>query len=208
MFLSKTAASLSALIILLSLTACTDGGDADTTPTNAEASAGLGVDADDLLARYDISAPATVTDLIEQLQAQPLADRPNGLMASVRVNELLLTGGDNEVSLALPDDEFHLSIAPYLAETHECFYHSLTTCVGELGGEDLHVTITDDANDDVLIDRDVTTFENGFFDVWLPAGRDITVLITHDTHTVKLPLGTHANAPTCVTTAQLQSREP
>ena len=203
MFPSKTAASLSALILLLSLTACTDDGGADAAPPASGASSGLGADADAMLAGYDITAPATVPDLIEQLQAQPLADRPAGLMASVRVDELLLASGGEELSLPIPDDEFHLSIAPYLAETHECFYHSLTTCVGELGGEDFHVTITDDATGDTLLDRDVTTYENGFFDVWLPAGLDITVLIDDGEHTVQLPLGTRDDDPTCVTSALL-----
>ena len=207
MFPSKTAASLSALILLLSLTACTGAGGALAGPpvpaASTGASAGLGAEADALLAGYDITAPATVPDLIEQLQAQPLPDRPKGLMASVRVDELLLTSGDDELSLPLPDDQFHLSVAPYLAETHECFYHSLTTCVGELGDEEFHVTITDDATGDALLDRDVTTFENGFFDVWLPAGLDITVLIDDGEHTVELPLGTRADDPTCVTSALL-----
>ncbi|MGY4858975.1 CueP family metal-binding protein [Cryobacterium sp. AP23] len=199
---SRTVASLGAVIFLLALTACTGGGPAAVS-TGTGASAGLGVEADAMLAQYDISAPATATDLIEQLQAQPLADRPDGLMASVRVDELLLASGDDEVSLALPEDEFHLSIAPYLTDTHECFYHSLTTCVGELGDEDFHVTITDDATNDVLLDRDVTTFENGFFDAWLPTGLDITVLIDDGERSVKLPLGTSTDDPTCVTTAQL-----
>lgn len=203
MFPSKTAASLSALFLLLSLTACTGAGGADAVPTIAGASTELGSEADAMLAGYDITAPATVTDLIAQLQAQPLADRPKGLMASVRVDELLLASGDEELSLPLPADEFHLSVAPYLAKTHECFYHSLTTCVGELGGEDFHVTITNDATADVLLDRDVTTYENGFFDVWLPAGLDITVLIDNGERTVELPLGTRADDPTCVTSALL-----
>ncbi|TFD87015.1 hypothetical protein E3T61_14210 [Cryobacterium lactosi] len=200
---SKTAASLAALTLLLSLTACAAAGGTDTDPTGSGASAGLGAEADAMLANYDIEAPASPTDLIDQLQAQPLAERPDGLMASVRVDALLLSVGDDEISLALPQDEFHLSIAPYLTDTHECFYHSLTTCVGELGGEDFHLTVTDDASEKVLFDSDITTFENGFFDVTLPAGLDITVLIDDGERSVELPLGTRTEDPTCVTTAQL-----
>jgi len=200
---SKTAASFAALILLLSLTACTSAGEDGGAATDTGASVSLGADADAMLAKYDIDAPASATDLIEQLQAQPLADRPDGLMASVRVKELLLSSGDDEVRLALPQDQFHLSIAPYLTETHECFYHSLTTCAGEFGDTDFHVTITDDASEEVLFDRDVTTFENGFFDVTLPAGLDITVLIDDGQRSVELPFGTRADDPTCVTTAQL-----
>jgi hypothetical protein len=203
MIRSQTLAGLGALALLVSLTACAGGSGATAVATAT--SAGLGAKADAMLATYDIEAPATATELVEQLQAQPLADRPDGLMASVRVGELLLASGDDEVSLALPEDEFHLSIAPYLTDTHECFYHSLTTCAGELGEEDFHVTITDDASAEVLFDSDVTTYENGFFDVTLPAGLDITVLVTDGENSVELPLGTNVDDPTCVTTAQLQS---
>jgi hypothetical protein len=200
---SKTAASLAALILLVSLTACTGAGEAGSASTKTDASAGLGADADAMLAKYDIDAPASAAELIEQLQVQPLADRPEGLMASVRVDQLVLASGANELSLALPQDQFHLSIAPYLTETHECFYHSLTTCVGELGHENFQVTITDDASDEVLFDRAVTTFENGFFDVSLPAGLDITVLIDDGERSTELQLGTRAEDATCVTAAQL-----
>jgi hypothetical protein len=203
MLTSKTAASFAALILLLSLAACTSAGEDGGASTGTGASADLGTDAGAMLAKYDIEAPASATDLIEQLQAQPLADRPDGLMASVRADALLLSSGDDELSLALPQDQFHLSIAPYVTDTHECFYHSLTTCVGELGNTDFHVTITDDASEKVLFDRDVTTFENGFFDVTLPAGLDITVLIDDGQRSVELPFGTRAEDPTCVTTAQL-----
>jgi len=202
MFPSKTAASIAALLLLMSLSACAEGG-ADIASADASASAGLGADASAMLAKYDIEAPDSATELIDQLQAQPLAERPDGLMASVRVDELVLADGRDEVSLALPEDEFHLSIAPYLTDTHECFYHSLTTCVGELGNEDFHVTVTDDASAQVLFDDNITTFENGFFDVTLPAGLDITVVIDDGERSVELPLGTRAEDPTCVTTAQL-----
>ncbi|WP_338145549.1 hypothetical protein [Cryobacterium lactosi] len=93
---SKTAASFAALILLVSLTACAGAGETYSASTSTGSSAGLGVDADAMLAKYDIKAPDSATDLIEQLQAQPLADRPDGLMASVRVNELLLVSGDDQ----------------------------------------------------------------------------------------------------------------
>lgn len=134
-------------------------------------------EADAMLADYDIQAPTFATDLIDQLQTQPLAERPGGLMASLCVDELLLASENDEVGLPLPEDEFHLSIAPCRTDTHERFYHSLTTCVGERSSEDLHVTVADDASEQVLFDSDNSTFENGFFDVTLPAGLDVTVLI-------------------------------
>ncbi len=156
-----------------------------------------------MLTEFDIAAPTNVKDLIEQLQSQSLTERPAGLMASVRVDELLLSSGNDEVSVPIPTDDFHLSVAPYLNDTHDCYFHSLTTCVGELADEELQVTITDDASDEVLLDETVTTFENGFFDVWLPAGRDLTMRIDDGENTAEVPVGTGADDPTCVTTVQL-----
>ena len=46
--------------------------------------------------------------------------------------------------------------------SHGCFYHSLTTCLGELDNEDIQVTITDEATGEVLVDEATTTFDNGF----------------------------------------------
>lgn len=31
-------------------------------------------------------------------------------------------------------DEFYVSVTPYLEQTHDCFFHSRTTCLGELRG--------------------------------------------------------------------------
>ncbi|WP_174776335.1 MULTISPECIES: CueP family metal-binding protein [Cryobacterium] len=201
MFRSRSAASLGTLVLLFSISACAGGG--ATSPTSTAGSIGLGADADAMLAEFDIAAPTDVKDLIEQLQSQPLAERPAGLMASVRVDELLLSSGDDEVGVPLPTDDFHLSVAPYLNDTHDCYFHSLTTCVGELADEELQVTITDDANNEVFLDETVTTFENGFFDVWLPAGRELTMRIDDGENTAEVPVGTGTDDPTCVTTVQL-----
>ncbi|MDP9822944.1 hypothetical protein J2S59_002753 [Nocardioides massiliensis] len=71
----------------------------------------------------------------------------------------------------MPEDRFYLAVAPYVDQTHECFYHSLTTCLGELDSADVRVKIVDEANDEVLVDEVRTTFDNGFLGFWLP--RDI-----------------------------------
>lgn len=203
MIRSQFTASLGALLLFVSLTACAAGGEPDPASTSAQSSSGLGADAGALLAEFDVAAPANVKDLIQELQSQSLAERPDGLMASVRVDELLLSSGNDEVGLPIPTGDFHLSVAPYLTDTHECFFHSLTTCVGELASEELQVTITDDASNEVYLDGTVTTYENGFFDVWLPTGRNLTMRIDDGENTAEVPVGTGAEDPTCVTTVQL-----
>ena len=95
-------------------------------------------------------------EIVDSLDRVPLSERPTDLIASVMPDQLVLSSATEEISLELPDDAFYLSIAPFVSQTHECHFHSLTTCVGELSNEDVHVKIIDDAGD-VLVDEARTT---------------------------------------------------
>ena len=99
-----------------------------------------------LLAAHDLTG-MTGEQVVDHLDRLGGADRPADLMASVRVDELQLSGAEQELALDLPEDRFYLSVAPYVNQTHDCYFHSLTTCQGELAGEDVEVTIVDDAGD-------------------------------------------------------------
>ena len=140
--------------------------------------------------------------LIDELDRLPLDERPDTLMASVRPRELVLTDQEGERVLPLPDDRFYLSVAPYVSTTHECFYHSLTTCTGELGDRKVHVTATDDAGR-VLLDRSATTFDNGFLGLWLPRDVTGTLTIRSGSKRGQVPFGTGDQDPTCLTTLRL-----
>lgn len=54
----------------------------------------------------------------------------------------MLAGEAQEVTIDLPGEKPYVSIAPYVDTTHDCFYHSLTSCRGELGNEEVDVKIT------------------------------------------------------------------
>lgn len=143
-------------------------------------------------------------EIIARLDAMPIADRPDDLMASVKTDALVLSGaGGKEASLDLPDDEFYVSIAPYVAKTHDCYFHSLTTCVGELGNEDIELTITNAADGAVLVDDVVRTNDNGFAGFWLPRDIDANLTVTQNGRTATIPISTRDGDPTCITTAQL-----
>jgi len=116
----------------------------------------------------------------------------------------MLAGPDQEVALPLEDNEFYLSIAPYVDQTHECYYHSLTTCRGELANEDISVRIIDDSGA-VLVDEQVTTFDNGFVGFWLPRDIEGTVEVTHDGRTGQRDFSTSEDGATCLTTLQLDA---
>ncbi|GIG41221.1 CueP family metal-binding protein [Cellulomonas phragmiteti] len=143
----------------------------------------------------------TGTEIVERLDAST-DPRPLDLMASVRQDEVLVGDGTTEVAVPLDGDVFYVSIAPYVDSTHECFFHSLATCQGELVEEPVDVLITD-ADGEVLVDKSTTTYTNGFVGFWLPADIDGTIEVTHEGRTGSVPFSTTDGSPTCVTTLRM-----
>lgn len=156
---------------------------------------------DELLVTHNLDA-MEAPEIIDHLDRLSVEDRPADLMASVRVDELLLSDGTEEVSLDLPADRFYLSFAPYVNQTHECYYHSLTTCQGELRNEEIQVTFTDDVGE-VVVDEELTTFDNGFVGLWLPRDLEGTLRVSGEGGAGQIPVSTGDDAPTCLTTIQL-----
>lgn len=157
-----------------------------------------------LLETHNLAGKSAV-EIIEYLDELPIDQRPGDLMASVRLDELLLTNPDEEVSLDLPEDSTYISIAPYVDQTHDCFYHSLTTCQGELGDELVDIEITDDDTGEVLVDEQATTFDNGFIGYWVPRDTTGTVEVTYGDQTGSADFTTTEEGATCITTLQLEA---
>jgi hypothetical protein len=155
-----------------------------------------------LLRKYGVTGRDSV-EVVDNLDRLAGAGRPSELIASVRPDELQLSAGSRTASLPIPEDRFYLSVAPYIEHTHDCFYHSLTTCQGELGGKEIAVRIVDAATGEVLVDGDRTTFANGFVGFWLP--RDITgrIEVEYDGRAGRAAISTGADAPTCLTSLRL-----
>ncbi len=191
---SKALIAAVAAVGALVLTACSStpaDSPASTSPsTNVLAANGL----DDLSGR----------ELIERLDTLPVAERPVGLAASVRPDAFLVSENDGpETSVALPDDEFYLSIAPYVNGTHDCWFHSLTTCLGELRDQPIRVTATSVADGAVLADLTSRTYDNGFVGLWLPRGIEADVVVEYEGRTGRTTVGTGPDDPTCITTVAL-----
>ena len=188
--LSTLAAVLGAMVLV---TACTSTG---TGPTADEAR-------DAWLSEYDLDG-LDAREIIEHLDTMLVAERPDDLIASVQSDALLLSDDDgNQASLDLPDDDFYVSIAPYLDQTHNCYFHSLTTCLGELGNKAIAVTVTDASDDTVILNETIRTYDNGFAGVWLPRGIDATLTIELGDRAASMPISTTDDDPTCLTTLQL-----
>lgn len=146
-------------------------------------------------------------ELITRLDALPVADQSTDLFASIRSDVIVLTDTQTEESLDLKiaDDEFYVSFAPYIEQTHDCYFHSLTTCQGELSGEELHVTITDRADGAVLVDEITRTYDNGFIGYWLPRGIEARATFEYDGRSVSADFATGPDDATCITTLQLRA---
>ena len=187
-----TALALAALL----LSGCGSAGD-DAAPTSTDSASG-----DTLLERHGL-AGLSGAEVVDTLDRLPLDERPGDLMASVKPDQLVLTSGDEELALPTPDGEFYLSVAPYVDQTHDCFHHSLTTCKGELGAKEVTFTITDGTSGEVLVDKTVTTFDNGFAGFWLPRDIEGTLTVEHDGLRGATDFATGAEDPTCLTTVQL-----
>lgn len=175
--------------LALTLTGCSNTSESTTVQ---------GVSQDELLTTHGLAA-MEAPEIIDHLDQMAVADRPTDLIASVRTDELVLTDDNQEVVLDLPEDLTYVSIAPYVTQTHDCFYHSLTTCLGELDNEPVQVTITDEATGEILVDEDTTTFDNGFIGFWLPDDATGTIDITHQEHTGTTEFSTTDGGATCVT---------
>ncbi|AGF73874.1 CueP family metal-binding protein [Corynebacterium halotolerans] len=180
--------------LALTLTGCS-AADSDPTAT-AE------VSQQKFLTTHGLAA-MDAREIIDHLDQEAVTDRPTDLIASVRTDELVLSDDNQEEVLDLPQGLSYVSIAPYVTQTHDCFYHSLTTCLGELNNEDVEVTITDETTGEVLIDEQTTTFDNGFVGFWIPDDATGTIEITHQGRTGVTDFSTTDDGATCVTDLRL-----
>lgn len=184
----------------LTLAAC---GTTQSNPGEPGRTAAGQTAAAEVLDQYGL-ADMDARGVIEHLDTMPVAERPTTLVASVQPTELVLTdnAGGSIATLPMPDDEFYLSVAPYRDQTHDCLFHSLTTCLGELGGETVDITVTDDAGQSIL-EETRTVYDNGFVGLWLPRDLTGTLTIEHDGATSEVPISTGDDDLTCLTTAHL-----
>lgn len=141
-------------------------------------------------------------DIKEKVHEYSTGNFGDNVTASITSHELIVTEDGKETKYALPEDEFFVSIAPFVATTHECAIHSLTGCQGELVEKDFGVHIEDE-DGNVVVDEVITSPENGFIDLWLPRDKNYSVKISHDGKTVESEISTFEGDNTCITTMQL-----
>ncbi|GAA1763069.1 CueP family metal-binding protein [Kocuria aegyptia] len=162
--------------------------------------AGGSSEQDALLRAHGLEGAST-QEVVDRLD-RTHEDRDDGLAGSVTYDEVVLDDGTTETTLPMPEDRFYLAVAPWTSTTHECFFHSLSGCQGELVGEDFDVRITDDTGA-VLVDETVTSYENGFVGFWLPKDITGTLEISSEQGRAESGFATTPDSPTCLTTVQL-----
>lgn len=123
--------------------------------------------------------------------------------ASISATELIITNNDESQEVYdLPDDDFFVSIAPFINETHPCDIHSLTGCQGELVDADFDIYIENESGE-IIVNDTINSGENGFVDLWLPRDESYTVTVDYDGKSVESELSTFEQDGTCITTMQL-----
>ncbi|WP_110589577.1 CueP family metal-binding protein [Microbacterium suaedae] len=197
---NRTSASAAlTMIAALFLASCASSEEAPPVEESA-----IGTTAEsEMLASWDLDG-LDATQIITQLDEAPVAERPEGLIASVEPDELVVTDGSGvETRLPLPEDEMYVAVAPFRERTHECYFHSLTTCLGELGDADVQVKFETDEGE-VLLDEARRTYDNGFVGLWLPRGVEGVLTIEQDGDVGSVDIATNsADDPTCITGLQL-----
>lgn len=147
------------------------------------------------------SNEAGTQDIKEKVHGYSVGTFEN-VTASITSHELIVTDNGKKTSFDLPEDEFFVSIAPFIENTHECAIHNLTGCQGELAEKNFDVLIQDEEGT-VVIDETITSLENGFIDLWLPRDRTYQVKIEYDGKSVESEIDTFKDDNTCITTMQL-----
>lgn len=190
---ARPAALVSAVLALaLVITGCS------SAPTPEPAAEGS------ITERYGLTG-MDARQVIDTLDTTALDERPQGLQASIRPDEVILVDESGEdLRMPMPEDEVYVAFAPYVAQTHDCTFHAPNSCVGEMRNADLSVSVVDAESGEVYVDGDATTYDNGFIGYWLPRDVDAVITVTADGQTGSVQVTTRGSeAPTCITTLQL-----
>lgn len=146
---------------------------------------------------------ARTAEEMKQMVHDFSTDKLSAEGASITSHQLIVTNSDeSKTTYELPKDEFFVSIAPFINETHPCAIHSLTGCQGEMSSESFEVKVTDQ-DGGIIIDDTLQAHSNGFIDIWLPRDRKYEVEISHGDKSVKEEIATFEGDNTCITTMQL-----
>ena len=147
--------------------------------------------------------PENIKQLVQEYSGSQTKDES----ASITSEQLIVTDNNgSETTYSLPQDEFFVSIAPYIETTHPCAIHSLTGCQGELTEKEFNVYI-EDKDGNVVVDQTLTSQNNGFIDLWLPRDQTYKATIEYEGKAADAVFSTFDGDDTCITTIQLNENK-
>ncbi len=140
---------------------------------------------------------------VKQLVQDFSSGKKSAAAASISSDTLIVSTLEKEEFIyQLPQDEFFVSVAPYLVDTHPCAIHNLASCRGELANKEFTVYI-EDRDGNVYVDEPLTSQSNGFIDLWLPRNKDYQITISYNGKTATTEFATFKDDNTCITTLPL-----
>jgi type II secretory pathway pseudopilin PulG len=143
------------------------------------------------------------TQSIKQLVDNYSSGNIKAQTASITSKQLIVNEGEaDSLTYDLPENEFFVSIAPYVDKTHPCATHSLTGCQGEMTEEEFSVSI-DDMEGNEIIDKTLKSQSNGFIDLWLPRDKKYRITVEHNGKIAESEISTFESDDTCISTMQL-----
>lgn len=151
---------------------------------------------DKILSQLNIET-SDIKEIVTNLDQR--IDEPSNIGARITGDKLYLYDNDKEYSLNLPEDSFFVSIAPYINEVHPCTIHNLVTCRGEVFNQTMKIRIVDE-NNQIILEEEKTTQDNGFIGLWLPKNMNATLSVEYDGLFVEYPISTYSESYTCITT--------
>lgn len=146
-------------------------------------------------------AGKSVEQIVDTIDQTP-QPRPLPYSASITSTELKLSSEGQTYALPL-GDKFYLSFAPYERQTHPCFNHSLSGCQGEMPDTTFNVKVADQKGN-VLIQKPLKSYQNGFIGVWLPRNMEGTIEVSYNGKTASRAIATKNDSQTCLTELQLR----
>ncbi len=152
----------------------------------------------DFLLRYNLEG-MTIYEVIHELEVNN--NDFTGLTAVIKTNQLLLSDERGDFVIIMPENEFYISIAPYINNTHPCIYHNMLTCQGDLTNQNLNVIIT--LNEEQIINGEFTTYDNGFIGFWIPKNEEVEITIEYQHLFGVMHFVSNESASTCVTNMRL-----
>ncbi len=149
-------------------------------------------------AEDDLLVGKSPTGIIHELSRLPIGDRPADLTAVVHPHHLVLTQGEFDVRMTLPEGQFYLAVAPYIGRAPECHHHDLTSDLGPLPGARLEVRVVEAGSGEVLVERSGVIADNGFIGFWLPRDTAGTVEVSTSAFVGSVEFATNDDDPTCL----------